>query len=92
MLESLKYRKLGEYKAVYSVMFIAHGKVRVTRCRRRRGAIVVGHMEDYPGEDETTVNLTQRDSKATDKFLQVESIFTQISGRCVMVLNRKKGL
>ena len=92
MLESLKCRKLGEYKAVYSVMFIAHGKVRMTRCRRRRGAIAVGHAEDYPGEDETTVNLTQRDSKATAKFLQFESAFTQISGRCVIVSNGKKGL
>ena len=92
MLESLKCRKLGEDMAVYSVMFIAHGKVRVTRCRRRRSAISVGHVEDYPGEDETTVNLTQGVSIATVKFLQVENIFAQISSRCVMVLDGKKGL
>ena len=42
--------------------------------------------------DETTVNLTQGDSKVTVKFLQIGSIFTQIIGRCVIVLNRKKGL
>ena len=42
--------------------------------------------------DETTVNLTQGDSKATVKFLQVEKTFTQISDRCVMVLNGKKKL
>ena len=77
---------------VYSVMFIAHGKVRLTRCRRRRNAIAVGHVEDYPGGDEITVNLTQGDSRATVKFLQVESIFTQTTGRCVMMLNGKKGL
>ena len=78
--------------AVYFVMFIAHGKVRVMRCRRRRNAIVVGHVKDYPEEDETTVNWTEDDSRATVKFLQVESIFMQISGRCVMVLNGKKVL
>ena len=76
----------------YSVMFIAHGKVRVTRCRRRRSAIAVGQVKDYPEEDKATVNLTQDYSRATVKFLQVESIFTQICGRCVMVLNGKKGL
>ena len=52
----------------------------------------MGHIEDYPGEDETTVNLTQGDSIVTVKFLQVESIFMQISDRCVMLLNGKKGL
>ena len=75
VLESLKCRKLGEDMAVYSVIFIAHGKVRVTRCRRRRSAISVGHVEDYPGEDETTANLAQGDARAMVKFLQVESIF-----------------
>ena len=78
--------------AIYFVMFIAHGKVGVTRCRRRRSAIAVGHVKDYPEEDETTVYLTQDDSTAMVKFLQLASIFTQISGRCVMVLNGKKGL
>ena len=38
-------------------------------------------------KDETTVNLTQVDSRATVKFLQVGSTFTQINGRCVMVLH-----
>ena len=61
MLESLKCRYLGEYMAIYSVMFITHGKVRVMRCRRRWSAIVVRHVEDYPIEDETTVNLIQGD-------------------------------
>ena len=89
---SLECRRLREHMAVYSVRFIAHGKVQVTGCKRRRSVIAVGHVEDYPEKDETTVNLTQGDSKATVKSLQVRSTFTQVSDRCVMVLNGKKGL
>ena len=47
--------------AVYSVMFSAHGKVRVTRYRRGQSSIDVGYVEDYPGKDELTVNLIQGD-------------------------------
>ena len=90
--DSLECRRLREHMAIYSVMFSAHGKVQVMGCRRRRSVIAVGHVEDYPEKDETTVNLTQGDSRATVKFLQVGSIFTQVSDRCVMVLNGKKGL
>ena len=64
----------------------------MTGCRRRRSAIAAGHIEDYPKKDERTMNLTQGDSRAAVKFLQVGSIFTQVSDWCVMVLNEKKGL
>jgi hypothetical protein len=63
VLENLECQRLRKYMTVYSVLFSAHGKVLVRGSRRRQSIVAEGHAEDSE-KNETTVKLTQGDSRA----------------------------